>query len=128
MHYAVKNTLVLAVVSLSLTGCAINTPTLYHWGEYENLIYSMYIEPGSADPTMQVEKLTTDIQRAADRGKNVAPGVYAHLGFMYALLGNVELSKAAFDEEKALFPESSVFIDGMMKRANKDKEIEHASI
>ena len=127
MKYAVRNIVMVAITSLMLTGCVVNNPPIYHWGQYENLIYSMYLEPGSADPTMQIATLTTDIQRAAATGKNVAPGVYAHLGFMYALMGNVELSMQAFENEKALFPESAIFIDGMMNRANQ-QENNHASI
>ena len=116
------------MISLFLAGCATNQNTLYYWGEYETLIHDMYLEPGTADTNTQVQKLTADIQKAEANGKAVPPGVYAHLGFMYALLGNLGLSEDAFNEEKARFPESTVFIDGMMKRAMKNKEANHASI
>lgn len=122
-----KTIFILTILSSGITGCATRNANLYHWGEYENLIYSMYIEPGTADPRTQVNTLTADIQKAADYGKAVPPGVHAHLGFMYALLGNSGLSQDAFNEEKALFPESAVFIDGMMKRALANKETTHAT-
>ena len=118
----------ISVLSLFLAGCATNRTTLYYWGEYETLLHDMYLKPGTADANTQVQKLTTDIQKAETNGKAVPPGVYAHLGFMYALLGNLELSKDAFNEEKARFPEAAIFIDGMMKRAMKNKEVNHASI
>lgn len=109
------------VALLFLAGCA-GKQTHYHWGEYESIVQSMYVEPGSQDPATQIEKLTTDIQQAENKGKPVAPGIYAHLGFMYAIDGKVELSTAAFEQEKALYPESAIFIDGMLKRANMSKE------
>ncbi|MDB2705810.1 DUF4810 domain-containing protein, partial [Pseudomonadota bacterium] len=55
--------------------------------------------------------------QAESEGKKTPPGIYAHLGFMYAILGNVENSTASFAEEKRHFPESSVLIDKMMNRA-----------
>jgi hypothetical protein len=101
-----------------LSGCATK-PNMYYWGEYEGLIYSMYIEPGTAEPDVQIEKLKNDIQHAQEQSKKTPPGIYAHLGFMYAADGNMALAKDAFIQEKALFPESAKFIDGMMARAFK---------
>lgn len=126
MRHIVKTTVVLCLLTSGLSGCATHSTSLYRWGEYENLIYSMYIEPGTADPRTQVNTLTADIQKAAAQGKAVPPGVHAHLGFMYALLGNTGLSQREFIEEKTLFPESAAFIDGMMNRALANKENNNA--
>lgn len=100
---------------LALTGCANRTSTFY-WGDYEQLIYDMYIEPGSADATTQIQKLTETIEEAQANGQSIAPGIHAHLGYMYALQGNTAQSISEFQIEKSLFPESSVLIDGMMNR------------
>lgn len=104
-----------------VTGCATQQD-IYYWGEYEQLIYDFYVEPGSADPQMQIEKLTADIQKSESLGKRVAPGIYAHLGYLYAVQGKDSQSKAAFMEETTLYPESIVFIDGMLSRAKKAEE------
>lgn len=80
------------------------------------MLYGMYIEPGSADSTTQISTLVTDIQKAEAQNIPVAPGIHAHLGYMYALEGNVTQSKSEFMIEKNLFPESSILIDGMMSR------------
>ena len=91
---------------------------MYYWGNYESLLYSMYIEAGSAEADVQIEKLTNDIKESENRStESVPPGIYAHLGFMYASLGKVDLAVESFNREKSLFPESSRFIDGMMNRA-----------
>ncbi len=98
---------------LLLTGCA-TTQELYYWGEYEQLILDSYINPGSADPATQIEKINTDIQKAEAMGKRVAPGIYAHLGFLYAVEGKDSQSKAAFKQEQTLYPESNIFIDELV--------------
>jgi len=82
----------------------------------------MYVEPGSADSSLQILQLNEDIEMAESSGKPVPPGVYAHLGFMYAIEGSVTASNDAFSEEKIRFPESAVFIDGMMDRVKKTME------
>lgn len=112
----------LALLSIFImAGCATKKD-MYYWGEYEQLIHDAYIEPGSADPATQIEKLNTDIQKAEAQGKRVAPGIYAHLGFLYAMEGKDSQSKAAFKQEQTLYPESSTLIDGMLNRARQNKE------
>lgn len=105
-----------------LSACVQQAKPLYYWGDYENLLYSMYTEPGSADPEMQIQKLTTDIQQAHAKDLPIAPGIHAHLGYMYVLQGNVDSAKAEFLKEKQLYPESAEFIDGMLKRMSKGQE------
>lgn len=105
--------------SIFLAGCANKPVEMYHWGGYEELIYNMYVEVGSAESDVQIEVLVNDIQSAESNGGKVPPGIYAHLGFMYATAGNAKLAMDAFTQEKNLFPESAKFIDGMMARAFK---------
>lgn len=102
-----------------VSGCATNKE-MYYWGEYEQLVYDAYVKPGSADPQTQIGKLNIDIQKSESLGKKVAPGIYAHLGFLYAIQGKNLQSKTAFIEEKSLYPESKIFIDGMLNRVNKN--------
>lgn len=104
-----------------ITGCTTNKD-IYYWGEYEQLIHDAYIKPGSADPATQIEKLNADIQKAQGMGKRVAPGIYAHLGFLYAVEGKDSQSKTAFQQEQTLYPESTIFIDGMLNRARQNEE------
>lgn len=112
--------LVIGLVSvLLIAGCAPGHKDMYYWGEYENMLNDMYSNPGNTGLDVQIEKLNTDIQQAADAGKPSPPGVYAHLGFLYASQGDITQAKKAFNIEKKLFPESATFINGMMKRAFK---------
>ena len=99
------------------TGCVSAKQDHYYWGNYESLIHKIYAEYGTIDPTMQIETLTTDLQIAESKGKPAPPGLYVHLGFMYAMKGEVSQAETAFNAEKKLFPESAVCIDGMLERS-----------
>lgn len=108
-------------VSLLLTsGCATKNNDLYHWGEYEKILLDTYVNPGSLDTLSEIQQLNEGIQQAENKGKKVPPGIYAHLGYLYAIQGNIAESKSAFIEEKTLFPESTAFIDGILKRASNN--------
>lgn len=111
-----KKVAALIFISVAIVGCE-STTSLYYWGSYETLIYDMYHKPGNAQPEVQIQKLQRDIQYAHDKGYKVAPGIYAHLGFMYASLGNKTAAEESFNREKALYPEAAVLLDGMMERA-----------
>ena len=109
---------ILLVSCSILTGCATSEP-LYYWGNYEELIYQMYIEPGSADSATQIQKLKEDINKASTAGKPVPPGLHAHLGYMYFLQRDTHAAVLEFEMEKKLFPESAKFVDGLMGRLKK---------
>lgn len=113
---------VLVLLSIFLMAGCTPKKEIYYWGEYEQLIHDAYIKPGSVDPATQIEKLNTDIQKTEAVGKRVAPGIYAHLGFLYAIEGKDSLSKEAFKQEQTLYPESKAFIEGMLNRARQNEK------
>ena len=108
--------LIFCAAILFFSGCASND-NQYYWGEYENLVYKTHHTPSEVPPSLQITQIQADIEKAAAAGKPIPPGVYAHLGLMYAADGNKALALAALAKEKELFPESSRFIDGLIKRS-----------
>jgi hypothetical protein len=108
--------LLLALAAL-LTGCG--TPTIYSWGKYEPLVYTMYAQPGKATPEVQVIALEEDFQKARSKNKPVPPGFHAHLGHLYYQLGKFDQARQQFETEKANFPESAVFMDRLLASLNK---------
>ena len=102
-------------------GCATQQPT-YYWGNYESLLYTSYALPGEASPDLQIATITSDIQKAEAEGKPVPPGIHAHLGMMYVAAGNMEQAHVAFMQEKTLYPESTVLIDGIIERGFQGSE------
>ena len=107
----------LPLIALLLAGCA--TPTLYSWGQYENLIYVSYAAPGRVPPEAQVEKLEQDYQKARSKNKRMPPGWHAHLGHLYYQLGKADQARQEFQTEKAEFPESAVFMDRLLANLKK---------
>ncbi|MFC3151997.1 DUF4810 domain-containing protein [Litoribrevibacter euphylliae] len=107
-----------AIVLAFMTGCATSHKTLYHWGEYETLLLDMYTNPGEVDNYTQITKINESIAYAESKGLKVAPGIYAHLGMIYAKNGDMPNAISAFENEKKYYPESATFIDGMLSRAS----------
>lgn len=114
-----KKNLWLPAIALALmTGCATGHKTLYHWGEYETILLDMYTDPGEVDNYTQITKINESITYAESQGLKVAPGIYAHLGMIYAKNGDMPNAISAFENEKKFYPESATFIDGMLSRAS----------
>lgn len=108
------------LIALAALGSACAQPTsLYRWGEYESLVYDMYMRPGKADPTTQIAKLNEEIERTNAEGQHVPPGVHAHLGYLYYGQGQLDAAYEQFTIEKTLFPESATFVDGVLTRMKK---------
>jgi hypothetical protein len=76
----------------------------------------MYADPGDAQPGEQIDELSEDIATAEAKGRVVPPGVHAHLGYMYLQQGNAMASRAEFETEKRLYPESAVFMDRLLSQ------------
>lgn len=100
-----------------LSGCA--SPTIYHWGSYEDIIYDSYQNSVSTPPSKQIETMEADIQRAKGRGLPVPPGFHAHLGYLYSELGNTQEAAKHFSIEKKNFPSSAKLMDRFLGRLQK---------
>ena len=99
------------------TGCA--SKSLYYWGHYEDSIYDMYLEPGKTSLPDEILRLETQIEKTSASGQFVPPGLHAHLGYLYAMEGDYATAMVHFQTEKQKFPESTLFIDGMIERMKK---------
>lgn len=97
-----------------LSGCAANRQK-YSWSGYDQALYDYYKHPG--DTADYMKALRTAIDDAGRINKPVAPGIFAEYG--YLLMQQKQYEKAAyfFGREKATWPESARFMDGMIKTA-----------
>jgi len=102
---------------LGTVGCG---SSLYRWGKYEQFLYDMHLNPGKADPPTQVALLSEQIEETRVKDQRVPPGLHAHLGYMYVLVGDMPAATEQFEMEKASYPESTVFIDGLLSRMKKE--------
>ncbi|HWR73665.1 MAG TPA: DUF4810 domain-containing protein [Nitrospirota bacterium] len=102
------------MLAAALAGCA--KPLLYQWGSYEEQVYTMYSDPGKISPEEQLQHLEQDYQAARSANRPVPPGYHAHVGYLYFQLGKADQALQSFETEKALFPESTVYMDRLIAR------------
>ena len=107
--------LVLAIASASCTH------TYYWWGSYDASIAAMYSTGTGFDAAAMVDRLVREVEEAEHRGERVGPGIRAHVGVLLCEAGNTARGIAFLDAEKAAFPESAPFLDGMLARMQRAK-------
>jgi hypothetical protein len=118
-RFATAGALALAILT---SACGTQSSALYRWGDYEGVLYDLYIRPGKADPMAQISRLTEDVTRTQAAGQRVPPGVHAHLGYLHYSQGQLDAAYEQFATEKALFPESGHFVDGILVRMTKQQQ------
>lgn len=103
---------------LGLCGCA--TPSIYHWGKFENGLHDRYVSQDNAQADVY---LLETIGAAEQQNLRVPPGAYADYGFLLFKRGDRQGAIVYFEEEKLLFPESSAFMTKLIDRIKqKDSE------
>jgi hypothetical protein len=110
-HILTGLALPVATACALLTGCATTstTPPLYQWDAYQPQVYAFFKQQKS--PTEQIDALEKARQQALGANKALPPGFHAHLGALYASVGNSSSAKQEFAAEKQSFPESSAYMD-----------------
>lgn len=110
------------VLSALASGCASQPQPLYSWGDYQTLIYKMYVKPGEATPAEQVNQLSQDIEKAQASDQRVAPGVHAQLGYMAYLDHRPDMAIEQFDAERQLYPESAPFMNRLLVKLKENDQ------
>ncbi len=106
------------LITLALGACAPNTR--YYWGRYETSVYRLEVDADDPGAVQQsIDALNEDIERARSRDQPLPPGFHAHLGYLYAVQGDLGQAVGHFEQEKALYPESTAFIDGLLARLKR---------
>lgn len=103
----------LLILCLTVSGCQ---STLYHWGNYENVIYLSYNAPDKATAEKQIHILEEDLEKARSADKALPPGFLAHLGVLYLQTGQTDKALNAFEGEKLKFPESTKLMDRFIEK------------
>ena len=116
----IGRSLTAALGGLLLAGCA--GTGMYDTAGYEECVCELTLTPDSIDIEGQVVMLEELVNRVQANGHRVAPGIHAHLGYLYALRGDMDGAIAAFLTEKETYPESTVFVDGVLDRLGYEQE------
>lgn len=104
--------------SALLAGCNSQKP-LYQWESYQPQVYS-YLKGDAKEE--QITALERDLEKIKAKNGAVPPGYHAQLGLLYSSLGKDDQMIQQFRTEKALFPESTAYMDFLMKNASKGAE------
>jgi hypothetical protein len=94
-----------------LAACA--TPSRFEWGGYEGALYAY-----AKKPTLR-ENYRQALTKAVDDGKRtsrLAPGLQAELGYLALEDGDTAHAVQFFEAEMQAFPESKVFLEGIVAR------------
>ncbi|MDU9401128.1 DUF4810 domain-containing protein [Pseudomonas sp. zfem004] len=102
--------------SALLAGCNSQKP-LYQWESYQPQVYS-YLKGDAKEE--QITALERDLEKIKAKNGAVPPGYHAQLGLLYSSLGKDDQMIQQFRTEKALFPESTAYMDFLMKNASKE--------
>ena len=113
------NRSVAGVLALAATAAACASPTHWWWGSYDESIAAMYSTGTGFDAAAMVDKLAREVDEAEHRGERIGPGIRAHVGFLLCEAGNTTRGLALLDAEKAAFPESAPFLDGVLARMRR---------
>lgn len=103
----------LPLTMILLVGCATNDDDLglYYWDRYSESLYSYTNEPSEQTRQSHIEHLQGIITTAEERELRVPPGIHFELATMYAEDEQNNLAFSHFEQERALFPESSTLVD-----------------
>lgn len=86
--------------------------SLYQWGSYQEQVYSHF---KGESPEQQIQALEKDIQAMLAANKPVPPGMHAHMAMLYAEVGNAGKAQESLLAEKTQYPESSTYVDLLLK-------------
>lgn len=104
----------ISVLVLLFASCTVQKP-LYTWSKYETTSYN-YLKNSDEKSTEALIKTYDEIiqKQKGSRGV-VPPGIYADYGFVLLQANRTAEGKAMLEKEIALYPESKVFIDRVLK-------------
>jgi hypothetical protein len=111
--------IVAALAAGGLAAGCVQRTTLYDWGTYQESLYELWCEPGSATPAETLERLTEELTAARAAGRVPPPGLQAHLGYLQLIAGNGGAAVSWFQEEEETYPESAVFMDRLIAKVTQ---------
>jgi len=108
---------VAAAVGL-LSACVQQPKSMYSWQAYQPSVYAYLKEDGS-DNAVQAQALEKNIETARAANVELPPGFRAHLVMLYLKMGDGGKGVEQLQSEKVAFPESTPFMDFLMRNVGK---------
>lgn len=104
--------------ALLLAACGTPSEQMYYWKDYGPTVYER-LKNDDVSVGEQISKMEKYFTDADSKKMTVAPGAHAHMGLLLIDAGQNEAARRQFETEKQLFPESSVFMDFLLKNKTK---------
>jgi len=100
---------------------------LYNYEDYSQSYYDSKKNVGAASALELQKSIERCIERLDEsRSGRVPPGMYANLGYIYLKNSNAKSAIENFKKEKAIYPESTHFMDRMIKKVQLAEDHDHA--
>ena len=107
-------------LSLSLLlFCSCANKKLYSWGKYESSSYNYLKASDDKSAQALAETYQSIIDKQTGTRGVVPPGIYADYCFLLLQTNKIKEGKEMLLKEIALYPESKVFIDRILKKLEK---------
>jgi hypothetical protein len=87
------------------------------WEAFPRHQYEVLVRAGGSGDE-QILKLEAHAEKAKAANAALPPGFRAHLGMLYLNAGNTDKAREFWLAEKQSFPESSPYMDQLLKRLN----------
>jgi len=108
-----KNIFILCFVVFTVA-CTTQKP-LYVWQNYDTSSYNYLKDANEASVQQLINTYENLINNEKGARGVLPPGVYADYGFILLQLNQTEKGKMMLQQEVALYPESKVFIERVLK-------------
>jgi len=114
-----KRIVVIALLCAIMVSCSTAPKPMYSWYDYDDDTYA-YLKNGDKESLADLIKTYEKIiaQQKGTR-KIVPPGVYADYGFILIQAKKTEEGKKMLMKESELYPESSVFVNSVIRMIEK---------
>ena len=112
---------VLGMLSVAvLAGCVHAPAPMYQWGGYQRNVYD-YLKHDSAAPNEQLRAMQVLLEKARTDGTRLPPGFHAHIAMLQMQMDQFDDAKQQLEAEKAAFPESTHYMDFLLKQMSGKK-------
>lgn len=117
-RHTLRGTILLSsLLATLLSGCVSRPQPLYYWGSFQHQQYAYF--NGDKGPEESILELEKTREEAKSQGRFVPPGLQAHLGMLYGVTGRTDLFEQYLQAERQQFPESSTYVDFLLKDKQK---------
>jgi hypothetical protein len=111
-----------------LAGCVHPPrPPLYLWENFPRQQYDTLLRTDGGVDTEQIIQLLAQAEKARAANAALPPGFRAHLGMLQLNAGNPAEARQLWVAEKTAFPESTPYIDQLLKRLDAPAKTSSAS-